>query len=134
MTWLVVVSIVLAVLVTGSGVLVMWIARSAANGGVGVNAVAGIRTSATTATDETWRLAHEVGEKPTWWGGVVFAIGGVLAGVNALLLVGGLVDEATGSTILGVAMGVATVGGTGLVSYGGVRGHRTAKELLESEV
>ena len=115
MTELVVVNIVLAVLVTGSGVLVMWIARSAANGGVGVNAVAGIRTSATTATDETWRLAHEVGEKPTWWGGVVFAIGGVLAGVNALLLVGGLVDEATGSTILGVAMGVATVGGLSLI-------------------
>lgn len=134
MTELVVSSIVLAVLVAGSGLLVMWIARSAANGGIGVNVVAGIRTSATTATDETWRLAHEVGEKPTWWGGLLFAIGGVLAGVNALLLVMGLVDEPTGSTILAVVMGVAVAGGTGLVCYGGVRGHRAAKELLESGV
>ncbi|MFC7431396.1 MULTISPECIES: SdpI family protein [unclassified Agrococcus] len=53
---------VLAVVMTGVGASMWWMARAAASGRLGRNAVAGIRTRATLASDAAWLAAHRRAE------------------------------------------------------------------------
>jgi uncharacterized membrane protein len=73
--------LILAVVMTASGVLLIWQARAGAAGRLGRNAFAGIRTADTQASDEAWRAAHVRAEKPNALAGVV----ALAVGVQALL-------------------------------------------------
>lgn len=53
---------VLAVVMIGSGIPMLWMARAAASGRLGRNAIAGIRTRATLASDAAWLAAHQRAE------------------------------------------------------------------------
>lgn len=104
-------------------VIVAEIGRRAASGGLGRNHLAGIRTTATLASDETWAAAHEAAGNWMLWTGVTAAAGMLV--VAGLAIVG--VGEAwIASGILGVA-GWLTVGA--LVAC--VRGDRAARSVLE---
>ncbi len=69
MTGIVVTSIAVGVLLLGSGMLVVSIARRAAGGQLERNGWAGIRTTATRSSDGAWAAAHQAAERPTVVGG-----------------------------------------------------------------
>lgn len=60
------------------GWLVIVIAERAADGRLGSNGLAGIRTRATRSSDEAWRAAHQVAERPTAIWSVAITVGGTL--------------------------------------------------------
>ena len=62
---------VLAVVMTLSGVLMIWMARATASGRLGRNHISGIRTPATLASDEAWLAAHRRARRSNEVGGVV---------------------------------------------------------------
>ncbi|QEV99444.1 SdpI family protein [Microbacterium caowuchunii] len=64
--------IVLFVLLLGAGILLIWLARSAASGRLKRNPLAGIRLPSTMATDEAWLAAHVRAKRPTVWAGCTF--------------------------------------------------------------
>lgn len=76
--------IVLFVVMAGSGLLLVWMARATASGRLGRNMVAGIRIPSTMASDEAWLAAHRRAERPTVVAGVAALASGVLAGLLPL--------------------------------------------------
>ncbi len=112
-----IVSLVMFAVMAGAGLSLMWIARSAASGKLKRNAVAGIRTRKTMASEEAWRAAHVRAKTPTLIAGIVSLLGGVAAllpiGVGAMM------------TAVMVATGITFV----LVIYGAVVGGRAADEV-----
>jgi len=87
--------ILLALVMSGSGVLLFWVARAAARGRLRRNMVAGIRTRATLASDEAWIAAHRRAEGPSRAAGVVAIVTGlafflpVRAEVLSAIVIGG---------------------------------------------
>ncbi|WP_049828866.1 SdpI family protein [Arthrobacter sp. RIT-PI-e] len=71
--------LVTAVVMGGSGVLILRMARAAATGKLGRNQVAGIRTPSTLVSDEAWTVAHQRAEGPTRWAGWCAIAGGASA-------------------------------------------------------
>ncbi|MBC9943116.1 SdpI family protein [Leucobacter sp. cx-328] len=67
-------------LLVASGFLLFWLARRGASGALKRNQFAGIRTSATLASDAAWFAAHKASEKQTRIGGY----GGIVGGLGAL--------------------------------------------------
>ncbi len=56
---------VIGVVMLGMGVLLWWMARAAAAGRLERNALVGIRTPSTMASDAAWLAAHQRAERPT---------------------------------------------------------------------
>lgn len=106
--------ILLAVVMVASGCLMIWMALAAASGRLKRNAIAGIRTSVTMASDEAWLAAHIRAKQATIWGGIA----GVIAGLGALLPV-----PSAGLAAI-VLAGCAAM--LGFVLYGAVVGSRAA--------
>ena len=106
--------ILLAVVMVVSGCLMIWMALAAASGRLKRNAIAGIRTSVTMASDEAWLAAHSRAKQATIWGGIA----GVVAGLGALLPV-----PSAGLAAI-VLAGCAAM--LGFVLYGAVVGSRAA--------
>lgn len=106
--------ILLAVVMVASGCLMIWMARAAASGRLKRNAIAGIRTSVTMASDEAWLAAHIRAKQATIWGGIA----GVIAGLGALLPV-----PSAGLAAI-VLAGCAAM--LGFVLYGAAVGSRAA--------
>ena len=106
--------ILLAVVMVASGCLMVWMAVAAASGRLKRNAIAGIRTSVTMASDEAWLAAHIRAKQATIWGGIA----GVIAGLGALLPV-----PSAGLAAI-VLAGCAAM--LGFVLYGAVVGSRAA--------
>jgi hypothetical protein len=71
--------VVLFVVMVGSGILVIWMARATASGRLKRNDIAGIRIPSTMASDEAWLAAHIRARRPMIYGGIASAASGVLA-------------------------------------------------------
>lgn len=117
MTEFLIARIVLAVLLVGTGVLLLWLARATVSGRVRRNQVAGIRTPATLASDEAWLAAHRRAEGPTRAGGFASILTGL----------GVLVPGEEWAVI--VIIGVGSLVMLGLVLYGAKVGTDAAREL-----
>jgi len=110
--------ILLALVMSGSGVLLFWVARAAARGRLRRNMVAGIRTRATLASDEAWLAAHRRAERPTRLAGWASIVTGLCAFVPADL-----------EGLVWVVLLIGTAVMLGLVVYGAKLGHDAAREL-----
>ncbi|MDW3177117.1 MAG: SdpI family protein [Acidimicrobiia bacterium] len=111
------------------GWLVIVIAERAADGRLGSNGLAGIRTRATRSSDEAWRAAHQVAERPTALAGWTTMASGVAGLCLALVFADGDAERAT--SIWSVAI---TVGGTLLLilsGFGAWKGHAAAKRVQQ---
>jgi len=71
--------VVLFVTLFGSGILIFWMAHAAASGRLKRNAIAGIRTPSTMASEEAWLAAHVRAKTPTLYAGAAAAAGGLVA-------------------------------------------------------
>jgi uncharacterized membrane protein len=126
-TWTVVIvtMVLVGLILVASGLAVSVIAQRTADGRIGPNGIAGIRTRATNSSDEAWLAAHREGRKLSVWGGWVMALSApVAAGVGVLVGVGRNADRAMLGW--GIAVGVGAVASTALIVTGAVRGHRAA--------
>lgn len=118
-------------LIVLSGWIVIEIANRTADGRLGPNGWAGVRTRATRSSDEAWMTAHHVARRPTVLGGQAAIVTGVLS-MPIGLLVGG--DDAERATIAwGVTIGAGTAALTALVVFGAVKGHAAAKRIVASQ-
>lgn len=120
--------IVVSLVMIGAGVLVLAIARRTVDGRIGPNAWAGVRTRATRASPEAWRLAHEVALPSTVAAGwLCIALGPACAALGLLL------SDTPGRAL--AIWGVTVTVGAGLVAgfagWGAIRGHQAAKRLGE---
>lgn len=109
-----------------TGRFVMSIADRAADGQLGPNALAGVRTRATTASPEAWLVAHRAARSPTKVGGLAIILAGPVSALFAVLLASDDPDRALaiwGSVLTALAI-VAVIP----IVLGAVRGHRAAKE------
>lgn len=94
----------------------MWVASVAASGKLKRNAIAGIRTSATIASDEAWLRAHQRTKTITMVAGVIM----MLSGLGALFqqyMLGVIITILVGATIA-----------VALITYSAVLGNRAARE------
>ena len=112
--------------VIGGAVSILF-ANRLAEGRMGRNGWAGIRTSATRASDEAWLVAHRVGRTKTVVGGWVMVATALLAPVIAFGAAFGDPELAMIVWTAGLLAGVAL--GTGLTIAGAVAGHRAAKDI-----
>jgi len=114
------VRIVLLVVMVGSGVLLIWMARATAAGRLKRNSIAGIRIPSTMASDEAWLAAHVRAKRPTVLAGVV----SIASGLVALLPVS--------APVLAIAIIAGCVVMLGFVLYGARVGSRAATEVSNS--
>lgn len=110
-------SVVLLVVYVGLAVVVV----GCANGRIGVNPVAGIRTSTMMANEQTWLAGHRAARTPTIIGCVAAVI------CLAPVFFGGSESEHTVLVVLSVAL--LMVG----VIVGSVVGSRAAREVLAGQ-
>lgn len=129
MTELIVVGFVLAIALVGGGLLVWLLAVRAGSGEVARNAVAGVRTKATMASDDAWLAGQKAAEAPTAAGGKVSVASGVVSAVVALLLMLGAIDEPIGGALILAAALIGVVAMFVLVACGAVFGNRAAKDI-----
>ncbi len=115
------------VLVVAAGLLLVVVARRAAQGRIRRNPIAGIRTAATMASDEAWLAAHRAGESLTALGGWIFVATGAVTMAGARL---GAAEAAWPAAVLIGGMLLAL----GAVVTGGIRGHRAARAISEDEL
>lgn len=117
------------VLLVAAGFLVVGLAERGADGRLGLNGSAGIRTKATMASDEAWLAAHQAGRGLSVAGGWVMILGAPLAVLLAVLFSGDSAERAV--FIWGVVIGVMTVATLVSVVLGAVKGNRAAKDLAD---
>jgi len=96
--------------------------RAGERGMLSPNAWVGIRTRATTASNEAWYAAHEAAGRWISIGGWIIAIGGIIV----LLLRPGDTDAAR------IALLAAGLGGAATL-YGGFLGHQAATAVADSD-
>ncbi|PFG20925.1 SdpI family protein [Serinibacter salmoneus] len=118
-------AILLCVSLVAGGGAMLWIAGASVRGTLTRNGIAGVRTTATLASDEAWAAAQTAAAGPTRLGGVL----AVVTGFAALAV--GIADPAAD-----VALAVVALAGTGLVLasvlVGAARGNRAANVVGES--
>lgn len=113
----VVVQVLVAVVLVGAGILLVWLARATASGRLKRNPAAGIRIPATMESEEAWRAAHIRARRPTECAGAT----SIVSGLVALLP---LPDALLWSAVL-----VGSVVMLALVLHGARVGNRAAKEV-----
>lgn len=131
-SWLGAVVLMTAVglLLVGSGWLVVRVTRRGANGELGRNGWAGIRTRATLSSDEAWIAAQKAGAKPTILGGRLLIGTGIWSGLLGLTY-GDTPDRAV--AIWAVLVLVGTVVLLIFTLYGAWLGQAAAK-AVQSEI
>lgn len=113
-----------------AGIAVIVISKRAADGRLGKNRLAGIRTRATLSSDEAWEAAHQAGLRPSLVGGWISMATGIVPLVIGVVLA--LFDLATAEqymvvwTVL-ILSGVAVV--LVAVVLGAIIGNRAAKAM-----
>lgn len=108
--------IVLFVVMGGTGVLLLWMARAAATGRLRRNQWAGIRTPSTMTSDEAWLAAHQRAERPTQ-----------LAAAVSILVALSVAIPSSDTILFGsVMVGAAVI--LGLVVHGAIVGGRAARQ------
>lgn len=102
---------VIGVVMFGVAILLWWMARAAAEGRLERNALVGIRTPSTMASDEAWLAAHQRAERPTKAAALISAI--VAAACLVPMPEAALVAVVLGgaAVILGLVIRAAVVGG-----------------------
>ena len=103
--------IVLGLVMAGSGVLVLWMARAAASGRLRRNQIAGIRTASTLASDAAWLAAHRRAKGPTLaagWCAIASAVPAALPVPIEAVLISVLVGSVA---VLAFTLRGAAVGG-----------------------
>ena len=108
----------LGVVMIGSGVLIAVVNNRAADGRIGVNTVAGIRTKQTMASEEAWQAAHQAA-KP--WN----QFGALMSIVTGFVVIGLSSSAVALFTVLFVGVALMLIA----VVAGAVVGHRTAREV-----
>lgn len=129
MTGLVVTSVVVGVIIALSGVLVVWVANRAADGRLGMNSWAGVRTKATQSSPEAWSIGNRVARPSTVNGGWLLVMGGLVSAVFPTVFVGGDSDQFAAvwaGTVL-LFSGPAV----GMILYGTWLGNRAALDYIE---
>lgn len=123
--------VIVGVVLVGAGLLVLRINRQAAQGNLGPNLFAGIRTKATRSSPEAWKAAHEAGMQQSVLGGWIMVAVGVAAPVVGLIAGGS--DDAdkamvwwTVVLLLGITVSV------GCIIAGAMKGHVAAKAVIAS--
>lgn len=115
-----------AVLVAG-GVAVIEIAERGADGRLGRNGWAGIRTRATRSSDEAWSVAHRAGRADAVLGGRLMAAAALVAAAVGLLVGDGDGDRTLSAW--GIAIAIGGVVGAAVTMRGAWRGHQAARQL-----
>ncbi|ANP74670.1 SdpI family protein [Cryobacterium arcticum] len=87
-----------AIVLMFSGILVVVISERAASGRLGINSLAGIRTSALMASEAAWTAGHRAARIPLGLAGVVLFLAG---GVALAFRLG---EPATGAIVLSAAV------------------------------
>lgn len=105
------VRIVLVVVMAGSGILLVWMARAGASGRLKRNAIAGIRIPSTMASDEAWLAAHIRAKRPTALAGYVSIASGLLALLPVPVEVLGVTVLAACGAMLVLTLYGARIGG-----------------------
>lgn len=103
--------IVLLVVMVGSGILLVWMARAAASGRLKRNSMAGIRIPSTMASDEAWLAAHVRAKRVTTLAGLSSVVSGLVAllPVSAPVLAGAVLTGC--GLVLAFVLYGARVGG-----------------------
>ncbi len=109
--------IVLCVVMLGSGVLLVWMARATASGRLKRNQLAGIRIPSTMSSDEAWLAAHVRAKRPTMFAGFASMASAVFA----------LLPVSVPLVVTGVSVGCVVM--LGLVLYGARVGSRAAQQV-----
>ena|GEM_PF-544322 len=126
----VVIMVLVGAMVILAGITIILIAERAAEGRLGPNRVAGIRTRATRSSDEAWVAAHRAGHKHTTWGGSALTLTAPVAGLVAFLFGGR--DPGQTVAIWGVAILVGSMVSVALIVYGAWQGQQAAKAIPDS--
>lgn len=127
-TWTaaIVLMVVVGVALVATGLLVAGIADRTADGRIGPNRWAGIRTRATRSSTEAWLAAHTTAHRLTVLGGRLMALSGVAPIAVGVIAADGDPDEAIGwwgsSCLTLITVSVA------LVLVASLNGHRAAVE------
>ncbi|SKB04694.1 SdpI/YhfL protein family protein [Aeromicrobium choanae] len=102
---------VVGLVMLGVAALLWWMARAAAAGRLERNALVGIRTPSTMASDEAWLAAHQRAERPTKAAAITSAA--VAAACLLPMPEAALITVVLGgcAAILGLAIHAAVVGG-----------------------
>lgn len=116
-----VLALFLGVVMIGSGVLIAVVNNRAADGRIGVDAAAGIRTKQTMASEEAWRAAH-VAAKP--WNQFAAMIA-VVTGF-AVIALSSSAPALFGVLLVGAALCLAVVVTAAII------GHRAARAVNEA--
>ena len=95
-------AVLLAVLLGATGVLVSALSRRAADGRLGRNPLAGIRTRATMRSDAAWRAGHAAARRLSDVSAAVFVLTGLVGLVvrDAPWFAGLVIAGATGAALL----------------------------------
>ncbi len=126
------VTVPVSALLVGVGLIVRAIAARAADGRLGRNPIAGIRTRTTGHSDETWIAAHRAGRPLTERGASTFVLTGALSVVIAAPMTvagGGDAGDYLLRWIVLLLVGIAVA--TGLVVAGAVVGQRAASDARD---
>ena len=120
------------VLLVGAGLLIMSVARKAADGRLGPNALAGIRTRTTRSSAEAWQAAHQAGLRPTLLAGWASIASGVIALIAGIIASSGGDDPNRAMLVWSITMLSGTALLVGLVIYGATKGQAAARQVRDS--
>lgn len=119
-------------IMVGSGILLISVANRTADGRLGPNGWAGIRTAATRSSPEAWAAAHKAGHGLSVLGGWAMAASAFLACIAALFFGGDDPNKAT--TTWAIAIFIGTMISTGLLILGARKGTQAAAAIQNRQV
>lgn len=102
-------------------VLLVFVIVGCADGRIGINAVAGIRTPTIMANQQTWLAGHKAAKRPT--------IAGASAAIVAVVPVFFLRTEPSQSALVGLSVALMLIG----VIVGAVTGTKAARSVLAEQ-
>lgn len=120
----------IGLLMVVTGVFVMGIAIRAADGRLGKNRLAGIRTRATLSSDEAWQAAHQAGRELTIMAGWISVATGVVPVLVGAFLA--LFDLTSPDNYMVIWTALLMIGIAGLLVAavaGALKGNRAAKAV-----
>ncbi len=121
----------LAVILAVSGVVVVTIARRGADGRLGRNGLAGLRTKASRASDQAWLAAHQAALPDSVRAGWVLGLGGILSAVFGLAISVGDSDGHRAMIVWGISLGLISLLVTYFLIRSLVRGDDAARAVAD---
>ena len=115
-----------------AGLAIIGMARRAADGRLGPNALAGIRTRTTRSSPGAWQAAHQAGERLTVLAGWAGAASGVIALIAGLIAGWGGDDPNRAMLVWTITLMASTALMVGLVISGALKGQAAARQVQDS--